>query len=73
MFYQWQVRDFEDNGLNLTTTKREEVERLKDEIDELSLRYVQNLNEDSSCLFFTEAELAGLPVEFLQVFNLNII
>nr|VDD01127.1 unnamed protein product [Brassica rapa] len=63
---QTSVRDFEHNGLNLTTTKREEVGRLKDEIDELSLRYVQNLNEDSSCLFFTEAELAGLPVEFLQ-------
>ncbi|CAF2186949.1 unnamed protein product [Brassica napus] len=65
-FLQCLVRDFEDNGLNLTTTKREEVGRLKDEIDELSSRYVQNLNEDSSCLFFTEAELAGLPVEFLQ-------
>ncbi|XP_013706338.2 probable thimet oligopeptidase isoform X1 [Brassica napus] len=65
-FLQYLVRDFEHNGLNLTTTKREEVGRLKDEIDELSLRYVQNLNEDSSCLFFTEAELAGLPVEFLQ-------
>ncbi|KAG2322155.1 hypothetical protein Bca52824_015368 [Brassica carinata] len=55
-YLQCLVRDFEDNGLNLTTTKREE----------LSLRYVQNLNEDSSCLFFTEAELAGLPEEFLQ-------
>ncbi|CAN7053269.1 unnamed protein product [Brassica rapa subsp. trilocularis] len=65
-YLQCLVRDFEQNGLNLTTTKREEVGRLKDEIDELSLRYVQNLNEDSSCLFFTEAELAGLPVEFLQ-------
>jgi thimet oligopeptidase len=30
------------------------------------LRYIQNLNEDSSCLFFTEDELAGLPLEFLQ-------
>jgi len=73
LFYQWQVRDFEDNGLNLTAIKREEVERLKYEIDELSLRYIQNLNEDSSCLFFTEDELAGLPLEFLQVFILNFI
>lgn len=47
--------------------------RLKNEIDELSLRYVQNLNEDSSCLFFTEPELAGLPLEFLQVFIPNVI
>ncbi|KAF3523577.1 hypothetical protein F2Q69_00050958 [Brassica cretica] len=65
-YLQCLVRDFEHNGLNLTATKREEVDRLRNEIDELSLRYVQNLNEDSSCLFFTEAELAGLPLEFLQ-------
>ncbi|ESQ28522.1 hypothetical protein EUTSA_v10018203mg [Eutrema salsugineum] len=65
-YLQCLVRDFEHNGLNLTATKREEVERLRNEIDELSLRYVQNLNEDSSCLFFTEHELAGLPLEFLQ-------
>jgi thimet oligopeptidase len=72
-YLQCLVRDFEDNGLNLTAIKREEVERLKYEIDELSLRYIQNLNEDSSCLFFTEDELAGLPLEFLQVFILNFI
>ncbi|XP_009105309.1 probable thimet oligopeptidase [Brassica rapa] len=65
-YLQCLVRDFEHNGLNLTATKREEVDRLRNEIDELSLRYVQNLNEDSSCLFFTEAELGGLPLEFLQ-------
>ncbi|KAG2321962.1 hypothetical protein Bca52824_015175 [Brassica carinata] len=65
-YLQCLVRDFEHNGLNLTATKREEVDRLRNEIDELSLRYVQNLNEDSSCLFFPEAELAGLPLEFLQ-------
>ncbi|XP_010419052.1 PREDICTED: probable thimet oligopeptidase [Camelina sativa] len=65
-YLQCLVRDFEDNGLNLTAVKRQEVERLTNEIDELSLRYIQNLNEDSSCLFFTEDELAGLPLEFLQ-------
>ncbi|CAE5963313.1 unnamed protein product [Arabidopsis arenosa] len=65
-YLQCLVRDFEDNGLNLTAIKREEVERLTNEIDELSLRYIQNLNEDGSCLFFTEDELSGLPLEFLQ-------
>ncbi|CAN8238677.1 unnamed protein product [Cochlearia groenlandica] len=65
-YLQCLVRDFEHNGLNLTSAKREEVERLNNEIDDLSLRYVNNLNEDSSCLFLTEAELAGLPLEFLQ-------
>ncbi|KAF3526001.1 hypothetical protein F2Q69_00049629 [Brassica cretica] len=30
-----------------------------------------NLNEDSSRLFFPEAELACLPLEFLQAFTRN--
>ncbi|KAH8495439.1 hypothetical protein H0E87_018570 [Populus deltoides] len=60
------VRDFEQNGLNLTVTKKEEVQRLRAQIEELSLRYVHNLNDDSSCLLFSEAELVGLPPEYLK-------
>ncbi|OMO81414.1 Peptidase M3A/M3B [Corchorus olitorius] len=60
------IRDFERNGLNLTATKREEVQRLRAQIDELSLQYVQNLNDDSTSLLFRENELAGLPTEFLK-------
>lgn len=61
------MRDFERNGLNLTLTKREEMQRVRVHIDELSLRYIQNLHEDCSFLVFTETELAGLPQEFLKV------
>lgn len=64
---QWQVRDFERNGLNLTSTKREELLRLRAQIDEVSLRYVQNLSDDGSFLLFNESELAGLPPGFLKV------
>ncbi|XP_011042314.1 PREDICTED: probable thimet oligopeptidase isoform X2 [Populus euphratica] len=60
------VRDFEQNGLNLTVTKKEEVQRLRAQIEELSLRYIRNLNDDSSCLLFSEAELVGLPTEYLK-------
>ncbi|KAJ9176242.1 hypothetical protein P3X46_011577 [Hevea brasiliensis] len=60
------VTDFERNGLNLTVTKREEAQRLRAQIDELSLRYVRNLNDDSSYLLFSEAELVGLPPEYLK-------
>ncbi|KAI5572948.1 hypothetical protein BDE02_10G046600 [Populus trichocarpa] len=60
------VRDFEQNGLNLTVTKKEEVQRLRAQIEELSLRYVRNLNDDSSCLLFSEAELVGLRPEYLK-------
>ncbi|XP_015572284.1 probable thimet oligopeptidase isoform X2 [Ricinus communis] len=60
------VMDFERSGLNLTVTKREEAQRLKAQIDELSLRYIQNLNDDSTFILFSEAELAGLPPEYLK-------
>ncbi|XP_034201270.1 probable thimet oligopeptidase isoform X2 [Prunus dulcis] len=60
------MRDFERNGLNLTLTKREELQRVRIQIDKLSLQYIQNLTEDSTFLLFTETELAGLPPEFLK-------
>ncbi|XVE92236.1 hypothetical protein REPUB_Repub01dG0079500 [Reevesia pubescens] len=65
-YVQCLIRDFEQNGLNLTATKREEVQRLRAQIDELSFQYVQNLNDDSTSLLFRENELAGLPTEFLK-------
>ncbi|XP_021292898.1 probable thimet oligopeptidase isoform X2 [Herrania umbratica] len=65
-YVQCLIRDFERNGLNLTATKREEVQRLRAQIDELSLQYVQNLNDDTTSLLFHENELAGLPSEFLK-------
>lgn len=61
------MRDFERNGLNLTSTKREEMQRLRTQIDNLSFQYIQNLNDDNSFLLFSEPELAGLPLEFLKV------
>lgn len=59
--------EFERNGLNLPVNKRREFEHLRDQLDELGLRYIQNLSEDKTFLFFTESELAGLPMEFLRV------
>jgi len=61
------VRDFERNGLNLTASKREELQRIKAQIDELSIKYIQNLNDDTKFFLFNESELAGLPLEFLKV------
>ncbi|KAM1047914.1 hypothetical protein ACFX1X_027446 [Malus domestica] len=63
------MREFERNRINLTLTKTEEMQRVRVQIDELSLLYVQNLNEDGSFLLFTEAVLAGLPSEFLKSFG----
>ncbi|XP_028121009.1 probable thimet oligopeptidase [Camellia sinensis] len=62
----WQVRDFERSGLSLTLTKREELQQLSAQIDELSGRYIQNLNDDSTSLLISETQLVGLPPEFLE-------
>eukprot|EP00268_Persea_americana_P024453 TRINITY_DN2385_c0_g1_i3.p1 TRINITY_DN2385_c0_g1~~TRINITY_DN2385_c0_g1_i3.p1 ORF type:complete len:612 (-),score=117.61 TRINITY_DN2385_c0_g1_i3:3322-5157(-) len=65
-YVQCLVRDFERNGMSLSLSKREEVERLRAEIDDLSMRYIQNLNEDDSVLYLSEFELVGLPQEFIK-------
>ncbi|CAH9108479.1 unnamed protein product [Cuscuta europaea] len=65
-FIQFLVRDFERNGLSLTLTKREELHRLRTQIDELSMQYIQNLNDDTTFLTLSETELTGLPAPFLK-------
>ncbi|XP_014493303.1 probable thimet oligopeptidase isoform X1 [Vigna radiata var. radiata] len=65
-FVQTLVRDFERNGLNLTASKREELQRIRAQIDELSIKYIQNLNDDTKIFLFSESELVGLPPEFLK-------
>ncbi|KAJ9554523.1 hypothetical protein OSB04_018568 [Centaurea solstitialis] len=70
-YTQFLVRDFERNGMNLTLTKREELQRLRAQIDELSMRYIQNLNDDKSFLLFDQSELLGLPPEFLKSLDMS--
>ncbi|XP_051116561.1 probable thimet oligopeptidase [Andrographis paniculata] len=65
-FAQYLVQDFERNGMSLTSSKREELERLRAQIDELSMRYIRNLNDDSKFLLLRDEELLGLPTEFLK-------
>ena len=59
--------------MNLTVTKKEEVQRLRAQIEELSLQYIHNLNDDNSCILFSEAELVGLPPDYLKVLLLFIL
>ncbi|KAL5717777.1 thimet oligopeptidase [Ranunculus cassubicifolius] len=65
-YAQCLVRDFERNGLNLTLSKREELQRLESKINDLSMRYIQNLDEDDSFLLFNEKELDGMPTIFIK-------
>ncbi|XP_074309933.1 putative thimet oligopeptidase [Silene latifolia] len=63
------VRDFERNGLNLSSTKKDEIQRLQSLIDDLSMQYIHNLNDDNTFLLFTETELEGLPNELLKILD----
>ncbi|KAL8535208.1 hypothetical protein ACS0TY_011004 [Phlomoides rotata] len=65
-FVQSLVQDFERNGLNLTSTKRDELQHLRAQIDEQSMRYIRNLNGDSTFLLFKDVELLGLPPDFFK-------
>ncbi|KAK4731236.1 hypothetical protein R3W88_024224 [Solanum pinnatisectum] len=65
-FTRFLVREFERNGVNLTLSKKEELQRLTANIDELSMQYIRNLDDDCSFLLFTDMELEGLPQEFLK-------
>lgn len=65
-YMQFLVKDFERNGLNLTLAKREELQRLKTQLDDLSMQYIRNINDDVSFLLFNEMDLLGLPPEYLQ-------
>lgn len=62
-----QVKEFERNGVKLSQSKRKEMEKLKSYIDELNLKYLQNLNDFTKFLLLSEDELAGMPFEFLKV------
>lgn len=43
------------------------MEKLKSLIDDLNLKYIQNMNDFTKFLLLSEEELAGMPLEFLKV------
>ncbi|CAL4972605.1 unnamed protein product [Urochloa decumbens] len=65
-FLECLVKEFERNGVKLSQSKRKEMEKLKSHIDELNLRYLQNLSDFTKFLLLSEDELAGMPFEFLK-------
>ncbi|XP_020083013.1 probable thimet oligopeptidase isoform X2 [Ananas comosus] len=65
-YVQCLVREFERHGVKLTLSKRNEMENLKSRIDELSLKYIENLNAGTKFVLLNEQELAGMPREFLM-------
>ncbi|XP_021457887.2 neurolysin, mitochondrial isoform X1 [Oncorhynchus mykiss] len=54
------------NGLHLSKDIQEEVKRLSKLINELSIDFNQNLNEENTYLIFSENELSGLADSYLN-------
>ncbi|CAM8978042.1 unnamed protein product [Rhodiola kirilowii] len=65
-YIQCLVREFERNGMHLSSAKRIEMLRLRNQIVELSVQYVENLNNDMTFILLSEAELLGVPAELLK-------
>jgi Zn-dependent oligopeptidase len=60
------IQSFKRNGLALETEQRIRVKQIKQRISQLAIKFQQNLNEDTTKLFFTREELAGLPDDFIE-------
>lgn len=60
------LRDYRRAGLNLPKAQRDEVERMRKEVTRLATDFESNINKAEKSLPFTQAELEGVPDDFLQ-------
>jgi thimet oligopeptidase len=60
------VDDYERNGFALTPEKRQELQKLNDKIADLSLAFGANIAKDKSFLLVNEADLKGLPEDYIK-------
>ncbi|KAG0411015.1 hypothetical protein HPB47_011850 [Ixodes persulcatus] len=65
-FLEKLIRLRKRDGLHLSPEVQKQVKDLKNEINELSLKFSKAINEENAVLEFTEEELKGLPEEFVK-------
>lgn len=64
--YKDTMRDYRRAGLALPKETRDKVEALQKELTRLSTEFGTNINDAKVTLTFTEAELEGVPADFLS-------
>lgn len=60
------MRDYRRAGLNLPKAERDEVERLRKELSQVSTDFDKNITDARKELKFTKAQLEGVPESFLK-------
>src|ERR1017187_2235004 len=60
------TRDYRRAGLELPKTERDEVERMRKGLSALSTDFQNNVTKAKKAVKFTQAELEGVPDDFLQ-------
>src|SRR5665213_2870639 len=60
------MRDYRRAGLNLPKDKRDEVEALRKKLSGLSIEFLSNVTKAEHRVIFTQAEMEGVPDDFLQ-------
>lgn len=63
-YRQLLLENFEDSGASLPEDKRARVKAIQDELNTLGLRFSRNVNDVTTALAFTPAEVEGLPEEW---------
>ena len=60
------MRDFKRNGLELSDADREKLVQIRSRLAELATQYSSNLDEDTTSFEVTDADLEGMPAEFIE-------
>lgn len=60
------IRDYRRNGMALPKDKRDQLQKLKTDLNNMGLEFATNITDAKATVEFTAEDLAGLPEDFLN-------
>ena len=60
------MRDYRRNGMALPKHKRDQLQKLKTDLNNMGLEFATNITDAKATVEFTAGDLAGLPEDFLN-------